>query len=47
MKGSYGARGVTAHTIAPGPADTARLHRVGSVTRQSEVAARTAAANAT
>lgn len=25
---AYGERGVTAHTIAPGPADTARLHRV-------------------
>ncbi len=25
---AYGARGVTAHLIAPGPADTERLHRV-------------------
>lgn len=27
---AYGERGVTAHTIAPGPADTARLHRVAA-----------------
>ncbi|MCB1001440.1 MAG: SDR family oxidoreductase [Ilumatobacteraceae bacterium] len=27
---AYGARGVTAHTIAPGPADTERLHRVAA-----------------
>lgn len=26
----YGARGVTAHLIAPGPADTERLHRVAA-----------------
>lgn len=25
---AYGARGITAHTLAPGPADTERLHRV-------------------
>jgi len=27
---AYGLRGVTAHLIAPGPADTARLHRVAA-----------------
>ena len=27
---AYGARGITAHTIAPGPADTGRLHRVAA-----------------
>lgn len=27
---AYGARGITAHTIVPGPADTERLHRVAS-----------------
>lgn len=27
---AYGERGVTAHTIAPGPADTERLHRVAA-----------------
>ena len=27
---AYGARGVTAHTIVPGPADTERLHRVAA-----------------
>ncbi|WP_068804271.1 SDR family NAD(P)-dependent oxidoreductase [Thauera phenolivorans] len=27
---AYGPRGITAHTIAPGPADTARLHRVAA-----------------
>lgn len=27
---AYGARGITAHTIAPGPADTERLHRVAA-----------------
>lgn len=27
---AYGGRGVTAHTIAPGPADTERLHRVAA-----------------
>jgi len=27
---AYGPRGVTAHLIAPGPADTARLHRVAA-----------------
>lgn len=27
---SYGPRGITAHTIAPGPADTDRLHRVAA-----------------
>ncbi|MDI3556133.1 short-chain dehydrogenase [Pseudomonas aeruginosa] len=27
---AYGARGVTAHLIAPGPADTERLHRVAA-----------------
>jgi NAD(P)-dependent dehydrogenase (short-subunit alcohol dehydrogenase family) len=27
---AYGPRGVTAHTIAPGPADTERLHRVAA-----------------
>ena len=26
----YGARGITAHTLAPGPADTERLHRVAA-----------------
>lgn len=25
---AYGSRGITAHTLAPGPADTERLHRV-------------------
>ena len=28
---AYGARGVSAHTIAPGPADTPRLHRIVEV----------------
>lgn len=27
---AYGERGVTAHTLAPGPADTERLHRVAA-----------------
>lgn len=27
---AYGERGITAHLIAPGPADTARLHRVAA-----------------
>ncbi|NMG64823.1 SDR family oxidoreductase [Azoarcus indigens] len=27
---AYGERGITAHTIAPGPADTERLHRVAA-----------------
>jgi NAD(P)-dependent dehydrogenase (short-subunit alcohol dehydrogenase family) len=27
---AYGARGITAHTLAPGPADTERLHRVAA-----------------
>lgn len=27
---AYGARGITAHTIVPGPADTERLHRVAA-----------------
>ena len=27
---AYGARGVTAHTVVPGPADTERLHRVAA-----------------
>lgn len=27
---AYGERGITAHTIAPGPADTERLHRVAT-----------------
>lgn len=27
---AYGPRGITAHTIAPGPADTERLHRVAA-----------------
>ena len=27
---AYGERGVTAHTLAPGPADTERLHRVAT-----------------
>lgn len=27
---AYGPRGITAHTIAPGPADTGRLHRVAA-----------------
>jgi len=27
---SYGARGITAHTVVPGPADTERLHRVAA-----------------
>jgi len=27
---AYGARGITAHTLAPGPADTPRLHRVAA-----------------
>jgi len=27
---AYGKRGVTAHTLAPGPADTERLHRVAT-----------------
>jgi NAD(P)-dependent dehydrogenase (short-subunit alcohol dehydrogenase family) len=27
---AYGARGVTAHSIAPGPADTERLHKVAA-----------------
>lgn len=26
----YGARGITAHTLAPGPADTERLHRIAA-----------------
>ena len=28
---AYGARGISAHTIAPGPADTPRLHRIAEV----------------
>lgn len=28
---AYGARGITAHTVAPGPADTPRLHRIAEV----------------
>ncbi len=28
---AYGPRGVTAHTIAPGPADTPRLHRIAEL----------------
>ena len=27
---AYGTRGITAHTLAPGPADTERLHRVAA-----------------
>jgi NAD(P)-dependent dehydrogenase (short-subunit alcohol dehydrogenase family) len=27
---AYGARGITAHTVVPGPADTERLHRVAA-----------------
>jgi NAD(P)-dependent dehydrogenase (short-subunit alcohol dehydrogenase family) len=27
---AYGERGITAHLIAPGPADTERLHRVAA-----------------
>jgi NAD(P)-dependent dehydrogenase (short-subunit alcohol dehydrogenase family) len=27
---AYGARGITAHLVAPGPADTERLHRVAA-----------------
>jgi len=30
MSLAYGARGITAHLVAPGPADTERLHRVAA-----------------
>ena len=28
---TYGPRGISAHTLAPGPADTPRLHRIAEV----------------
>lgn len=33
---AYGARGITAHLIAPGPADTDRLHRVAAARAHQE-----------